>query len=173
MKLNSSSTNIVKRLLTGRPSRPLRSLLKRIEVADLASLLTQLNTVERKTLIEGLVNIRKIAPVLCQIPEHQLTQVLDQIDHATLSETLKIAAIHDGAFLLSHVAEDKRAPLLEDMKAEQRALLLQYLNYPEGSAGRMMATHFFSVPDHITAQQGLELLQIGRASCRERVYARV
>jgi magnesium transporter len=159
MKLNTSSTNIVKRLLTGRPSRPLRSLLKRIEVADLASLLTQLNTGERKTLIEGLVNIRKIGPVLCQIPEHQLSHLLHQMDHQLLSETLEISAIHDSAFILSHMDEEQRAPLLQEMKDEQRTLLLQYLNYPEGSAGRMMATHFFSVPDHITAQQGLELLR--------------
>ena len=98
MKLNSSSTNIVKRLLTGRPSRPLRSLLKRIEVADLASLLTQLNTVERKTLIESLINIRKIGPVLCQIPEHQLSQALEHMDVPVLGEVFKVCAIHDSAF---------------------------------------------------------------------------
>jgi magnesium transporter len=81
------------------------------------------------------------------------------MDDTVLSETLKISAIHDGAFLLSHVEEQRRDKVLAELKPEQRTLLMQYLNYPESSAGRMMATHFFSVPDHITAQQGLELLR--------------
>lgn len=159
MKLNSSSTNIVKRLLTGRPNRPLRSLLKRIEIADLASLITQLHTVERKTLIDGLISIRKIGPVLAQLPESKLEQLISQLDTRTLVEILKVSAVHDSAFVLNYVSEDLHEGLLRQLEPEQSELLRQYLNYPEDSAGRMMDTHFFSVPGHITAQQGLELLR--------------
>lgn len=159
MKLNSSSTNIVRRLLTGRPSRPLRSLLRRIEVADLASLLTQLHSIERKTLIEALIHIKNIGVVLSQIPESQLQPLLQNIDDPTFLEILNVSAAHDGAFLLSHLENDKQEILLADVKPEQRALLRQYLNYPEDSAGRMMTSHFFSVPANITAQEGLDLLR--------------
>lgn len=159
MKLNSSSTNIVRRLLTGRPSRPLRSLLKRIESVDLASLLTQLHTTERKTLIENLISIKKIGSVLTQIPENQLHELLMNIDNSTYLQIIQASAIHDNAFLLNHTDEDKRDALLAELPFAQKERLLQFLNFPEDSAGRMMTSHFFSVPSHISAQEGLDLLR--------------
>jgi len=159
MKLNSSSTNIVRRLLTGRPSRPLRSLLKRIEAADLASLLTQLHSLERKSLIEGLISIKNAGEVLALIPESQLTTLLQSMDTPTFLAVLEVSAVHDAATLLSHVEGDKQTELLNQVKPEQRRVLMQFLNYPEGSAGRMMTSHFFSVPANITAQEGLDLLR--------------
>lgn len=160
MKLNSSSTNIVRRLLTGRPSRPLRSLLKRVETADLASLLFQLHAGERKALLDGLLSIKRAGSVLVQIPEGQLEELLSTFDDAAMEDILKVSAIHDGAFLLAHVTdEDRRKALLEKLPKNERETLIQFLNYPEDSAGRMMTTHFFSVPTNITAQEGLDLLR--------------
>ncbi len=159
MKLNSSSTNIVRRLLTGRPSRPLRSLLKRIESVDLASLITQLHSTERKTLIENLISIKKVGSVLTQIPENQLREVLASVDTHTYSQIIQSSAIHDNAFLLNHTDEEKREALLNELPFSQKERLLQFLNFPEDSAGRMMTSHFFSVPSHISAQEGLDLLR--------------
>lgn len=159
MKLNSSSTNIVRRLLTGRPSRPLRSLLKRIESVDLASLLTQLHSTERKTLIENLISIKKVGSVLTQIPENQLREVLASLDNTTYSQIIQSSAIHDSAFLLNYTDEEKRDGLLNELPFSQKERLLQFLNFPEESAGRMMTSHFFSVPSHISAQEGLDLLR--------------
>lgn len=160
MKLNSSSTNIVRRLLTGRPSRPLRSLLKRVETADLASLLFQLHAGERKALLDGLLSIKRAGSVLVQIPEVQLEELLSTFDDAVMEEILKGAAVHDGAFLLAHISdEERRALLLSKLPLAERETLVQFLNYPEDSAGRIMTTHFFSVPTNITAQEGLDLLR--------------
>jgi magnesium transporter len=159
MKLNSSSTNIVRRLLTGRPSRPLRSLLKRIESVDLASLITQLHSTERKTLIENLISIKKVGSVLTQIPENQLREVLASVDTHTYSQIIQSSAINDNAFLLNHTDEEKREALLSELPFSQKERLLQFLNFPEDSAGRMMTSHFFSVPSHISAQEGLDLLR--------------
>lgn len=160
MKLNTSSTNIVRRLLTGRPSRPLRSLLKRVETADLAALFFQLHAGERKALLDGLINIKRAASVLVQMPESQLKDVLISLDDNVMNSILKTAATHDGAFLLSNLDdEDRKHVLLQGLDAQQQQLLQQYLNYPEDSAGRMMTTHFFSVPTNITAQEGLDLLR--------------
>jgi magnesium transporter len=160
MKLNSSSTNIVRRLLTGRPSRPLRSLLKRVETADLASLLFQLHAGERKALLDGLLSIKRAGSVLVQIPEGQLEELLGTFDDVVMEEVLKGAAVHDGAFLLGHIGdEERRALLLSKLPKADRETLVQFLNYPEDSAGRIMTTHFFSVPTNITAQEGLDLLR--------------
>ncbi len=160
MKLNTSSTNIVRRLLTGRPSRPLRSLLKRVETADLASLLFQLHAGERKALLDGLISIKRAGAVLVQIPEVQLQELLNSLDDQLFDDVLKASAVYDGAFLLSNITdEDRRAALLGRMPQSEREQLVQFLNYPEESAGRMMTTHFFSVPTNITAQEGLDLLR--------------
>lgn len=162
MKLNNSSRNILKRLLAGRPNRPLRSLLKRIEVADIASLMTQLHHNEKKTLIESLTSIRKVGAVLVQLPENQLEKIVSEdIDDDAFVNILTVSAIHDGAFLLTHLDEGRQNTLLDQIEGSHKEQLRLYLNYPEDSAGRMMDTHFFCVPGHITAQQGIELLRQG------------
>lgn len=159
MKLNLSTRNILKRLLTGRPSRPLRSLLKRIEIADIASLMSQLNTIEKRTLVDSLITIRRVGPVLSQLPEVQLEAVLSDLEEALFVNILRVSAVHDGAFFLSYKSPEDQKRLIEPLPTALREQLVRYLDYPENSAGRMMDTHFFTVPGHMTSQQGLELLR--------------
>ncbi|MCB0379105.1 MAG: magnesium transporter [Bdellovibrionales bacterium] len=159
MKLNPTNTAIVKRLLVGRNSRPLKSILQRVEPADLASLLTQLHRLEKRHLLDALISVQRAGSVLEQIPESQLEDLLESLDDEKLARILKHSTISEGSHLLQHVEATRHEPLLINLDREKREKLLHFLNYPEDSAGRIMNSHFFSVPDHLTAEEGLELIR--------------
>src|SRR5690606_20094484 len=65
----------------------------------------------------------------------------------------------EGSFLLQYVDPHRHEPLLVNLEAEKKEKLLQFLNYPEDSAGRIMSSHFFSMPSELTAKEGLEYLR--------------
>lgn len=111
-------------------------------------------------MLDGLISVKRAGAVLVQIPETQLQELLDGLEDQVLDDILSGTAVYDGAFLISNILdEDRRQGLLTRLPKTERDLLVQFLNYPEDSAGRMMTTHFFSVPTNITAQEGLDLLR--------------
>ena len=123
MKLNPTNIAIVKRLLVGRNSRPLRSILQRVEPADLASFLTQLHRMEKKRLIDALISVQKAGIVLVQLPESQLASLLDQIEDEKLSRILKHSSISDGSVLLQSINQYRHEDLLKGLQPEHQEKL--------------------------------------------------
>jgi len=168
MKLNPTNKAILKRLLVGRNSRPLKSIIQRVEPADLASYLSHLTRLEKRRLIEALVTVQKAGSVLEQIPESQLGGLLEDIDDENLARILKHSPISEGSHLLQFIDPTRHEPLLVNLSAEKKEKLLQFLNYPEDSAGRIMDSHFFTLSSELTAQEGLELIR--QKSKEESIY---
>ncbi len=168
MKLNPTNKAILKRLLVGRNTRPLRSIIQRVEPADLASFLTVLNQSEKNRLLKALISIKKAGNVLEQVPETQLPQTLDNLTNDEMVQVLKQSSISEGSYLLQFVESSRIDTLMVDLDPDLKEKLLQFLNYPEDSAGRLMDTHFFTIPSHFTAQEGLDLLR--QKSKEESIY---
>jgi len=159
MKLNPTNISIVKRLLVGRNSRPLRSILKRVEPADLASLLTRLPKTEANRLVDALISIKKAGDVLEQLPEKQMGEILESIPEERLGRIIRDCSTATGSDLLRNIDPNWHDLVLCDVPEDHKSKLLQFLNYPEDSAGRIMNSHFFAMPDHLTASEGLAFLQ--------------
>ncbi|MCB0366448.1 MAG: magnesium transporter [Bdellovibrionaceae bacterium] len=159
MKLNPTNTAIIKRLLVGRSSRPLHGILAKVEAADLATLMSTLNSRERRLLLTALRNLGRDFETLVEVPEQQLAEILEEMNEKDLLALLVYAPEEDGAYFLTQLGEARRVDLLEQMEAPRRARIGQFLAYPEDSAGRMMQTKVFSLPIHLTASEGLEVLR--------------
>lgn len=168
MKLNPTNKAILKRLLVGRNSRPLKSIIQRVEPADLASYLSQLTKLEKKRLIEALVAVHRAGAVLEQIPETQLSALLEGISDEKVARILKHSSISQGSYLLQFIDHSRHDSLLVNLSAERKEKLLQFLNFPEDSAGRLMTSHFFTLSSELTAQEGLDLLR--KKSKEESIY---
>ncbi len=168
MKLNPTNKAILKRLLVGRNSRPLKSIIQRVEPADLASYLTQLTKMEKRRLIEALITVHKAGAVLVQIPDSQLGGLLEDIDDEKMARILKHSSISDGSYILQFVDHARHNPLLVNLSEDKKEKLLQFLNFPEDSAGRIMDSHFFTLSSELTTQEGLELIR--RKSKEESIY---
>lgn len=160
MTLNPTNVSIVKRLLVGRNSRPLRAILDRLPPPDLATLLGLLNTRESKLLLTALLSIGKVSDCLIELPEQQLRGLLKDLDESFVIEVLATSSEDDAAYLLSVMDEVQQRDLLDQLEPQLKLRLQQVLNFPENSAGRMMLTQFFTLPVNISVGEGLELLRI-------------
>lgn len=169
MKLNPTNKAILKRLLVGRNSRPLKSIIQRVEPADLASYLSSnLTKLEKRRLIDAMITVNKAGAVLEQIPESQLADLLADINDEKLSRILKHSSINEGSHLLQHTDSLRHEALLINLSADKKEKLLQFLNYPEDSAGRIMDCNVFTISENLTAEQGLQ--RIRQKSKEESIY---
>ncbi|NQY99493.1 MAG: magnesium transporter [Bdellovibrionales bacterium] len=168
MKLNPSNTSIIKRLLVGRKSRPLLSLLSRLEPADLASLFSSLDQRESKALIDALLAIDKVSETLILLPEQRLEKLLTSLSMNHLQSIVAYSSDEDAAHFLSLLDLGERNELLAQLEAPKRARVQLFLDYPEDSAGRIMETQIFSLNVNLTAAQGLDELR--SAAQKESIY---
>jgi magnesium transporter len=166
VKLNPSNTSIIKRLLVGRKSRPLLSLLSRLEPADLASLFSSLDQRESIALIDALLAIDKVSETLILLPEQRLEKLLTSLSANHLQSIVAYSSDEDAAHFLSLMDFGDRSELLDKLEAPKRARVQLFLDYPEDSAGRMMETQIFSLNVNLTAEQGFDDL---RSAAQKRV----
>jgi len=110
-------------------------------------------------MIDALISVQKAGTVFAQLPESQLKSLLEDVEDTKLARILKHSSIPDGSDLLEMVDPSRHEGLIFDLPGEHQEKLLQFLNYPEDSAGRIMNSHFFSMPDHFTAEEGLRFLR--------------
>ena len=119
MKLNPTHTSIVKRLLSGRNSRPLRSILLKTEPADLASLLGQFNSRERRLLLEALIDVDKATATLLELPDTQIASTLRTLSHERMIQLFLSSTNESVAYLISQMSETEREVILNELGAEK------------------------------------------------------
>lgn len=168
MKLNSTNISIIRRLLIGRKSRPLLSILGRLESADLATLFGQLDFRESRFLIDALLSIDKASETLVLLPEQRLEKLLSRLDPQSLRSILTYSSDEDAAFFLSLMELGERELLIAQLEGPKRTRVQLFLDYPEDSAGRSMQTKIFSIPLDKTASEGIE--QLRSAAQEESIY---
>lgn len=143
----------------GRGSRPLRSILAKVEPSELVSLIPLLSVNEVRVLIDALQSIAKAAEVLSKLPDSQLENVLESLEDPKLVDILSRADVDDGAHFLSLMEEARRNTLLESLSPGRRNKIQLYLSYPEDSAGRLMAPDIFSLPTELSVGEALDELR--------------
>lgn len=159
MKLNPANLSIIKRLLVGRSSRPLLSILSRLEPADLASIFSHLNQRESLLLVDALISLDRASEVLVEIPEPRLERILAGLEQKTLLSIVVYSDLDDSAYLIGLLPPEQREFLIQSMESPRRAKILQYLEYPEDSVGRIMQSQVFTIETDMTAAEGLQLLR--------------
>lgn len=159
MKLNSANLSIIKRLLVGRSSRPLLSILSRFEPADLASLFSHLNIRESLLLVDALISLDIASEVLVEVPEPRLEKLLNQLDQKVLLSIMVYSNLEESAYLIELLTGDQREFVINSLEGPRRAKVLQYLEYPEDSVGRIMQSQVFTLGTELTASEGLENLR--------------
>ena len=159
MRLNPTNINIIKRLLAGRNSRPLRSILIKVPPAERAGLFSYLNNNERYKLIDALFSADIASETLIEVPEQQLALLLEKLERSKVLALLKYSPEDQAAHFLNLLSEEERTELIQHLPPARQAKLNQILSYPEDSAGRLMSPEVFSLPMQLTVGEGLEILR--------------
>ncbi len=168
MRLNPTNISIIKRLLVGRNNRPLRSILSRLAAPDLTALFSHLKTVEIKNYIEALISIERASEALLELPDSRIQELLGTLSDQQIQSIIGHSNEADGAQILELLPEHRRTSILDSFSKTKKQRLIQFLNYPEDSAGRLMLTQVFALSDSLTA--GEALTELRSRSREESIY---
>jgi magnesium transporter len=159
MRLTPSNITIIRRLLVGRGSRPLRSILTKVDPSELVALIPLLSVAEVRVLIDALQSIAKASEVLSRLSDSQLEEVLSALDSQQLLQIMYVASVDDAAHFLSFIPEEDRLTLMEALPEAKRQKIQLFLSYPEDSSGRLMIPDIFTLPSKTTVAETLEALR--------------
>lgn len=133
-------------------------LLDRLHPADVAHLLEQVDTRDRRALLTvwpgGLDG-----EVLSELDENLREEVIEQLAPAELAEAVRDLESDDVVDLVEYLDEDKQEAVLDALDAGDRVVVEQALSYPEESAGRHMQSELVRAPEHWTVGEAIDFLR--------------
>jgi magnesium transporter len=150
----------VQRLLRRGAITNLSKMLGRMPPADAARVITHLSSPKEKREVFELVRGEaKRGQVLSELDGDSIQQVLADLLHSDIAWLLKDLGPDDVAYILGFLPEERGKDILALMKTEDSTEVADILKYPKDTAGGIMTTEFFSLPEDATAQEAIRRLQ--------------
>jgi magnesium transporter len=137
----------------------LRKIIDKTLPADLSPVLPLLLEDDRRKILSLLIEAGKAARALFELDEHDLEEILESTDDATLASICSSSAPDDAADLLDVLDEERRGRILEILGATQGAKLESLLEGEEETAGSLMNTEFLALDEDLTVAQAIEAIR--------------
>jgi len=125
--------------------------------ADQASLLEAIDPDQRSAFIELLGPAFDFS-ALTEVNDSVREEILEELDTETLVEGVRELESDDAVYILEDLDKEDQAEILDALPALDRVALQKSLDYPEGSAGRLMQTDLIAVPPFWTVGQVIDHL---------------
>ncbi len=150
----------VRRLLKRGAVANLTNLLRRLHPADVARVIVHLDTPqERRTAFDLVEGIAEQGQVVSELSKEMIPQVLEDSNAADIAWMLRFVPADDVAYILGVLPEERSQEILPLMKDEESQEVVNLMAYPKGTAGSIMTTEFFSLPEDTMAQEAIKTLQ--------------
>ncbi len=149
----------VKKLIRRGAYPHLAKVLGKIHPADIAHLFRYLDLKEQRILFNLIEDSEISAYVLSELDHATGAQLLEQIDKDTITEVLQEMAYDDAVDIIRNMPDELAEEILNIMQDEDSSEIEQLLAYEEDTAGGIMSTEIFSLPEEITAREAIEKLQ--------------
>jgi magnesium transporter len=133
-------------------------LLDPLHPADVAHLLEQIDTRDRRALLTvwpgGLEG-----DVLSELDENLREEVIAQLEPTELAQAVRDLESDDVVDLVEYLDENQQEAVLDALDAGDRVVIEQALSYPEESAGRHMQSELVRAPEHWTVGEAIDYLR--------------
>ncbi len=150
----------VQRLLRRGAITNLSKILGRSHPADVAKVIVHLSLPkDKRTVFELVRGDAQRAQVLSELDADSIHEVLADMAPPDVAWLLKDLGADDVADILGVLPEERAKEILTLMKTEDSTEIADLLKYPEGTAGSIMTTEFFSLSEDTTAQEAIRRLQ--------------
>ena len=126
-----------------------------LHAADLADLIEALEPEERVQLITGLGRSFD-GEALAELDEGVRDQLMATLPAEVIASAINTLETDDAAYLIEHLGKKDQEEILAKVSREERVALNRALEYPEGTAGRLMQTEFVAVPEFWTVGRTID-----------------
>jgi magnesium transporter len=136
----------------------LRQLLDPLHPADIADLLEQLNTFDRRRLVL-LFGQDFEGDILSELDEGIREEIIAVLHPDVLAEAVRDLETDDVVDLVEDLDEPQQEVILEALEDSDRVAVEQALSYPEFAAGRLMQREVVTAPEHWTVGDAIDFLR--------------
>jgi magnesium transporter len=136
----------------------LRAEAKDLHAADLADLIGALEADERVRLITTLGRSFD-GEALAELDEGVRDQLMEALPADVIASAIDALDTDDAAYLIEHLDKQDQEEILAKLSREERVALNRALEYPEGTAGRLMQTEFVAVPEFWTVGRTIDYMR--------------
>jgi magnesium transporter len=137
----------------------LQRQLKELHPADIAEILTDLDTHERATVFRSL-DPETAADALAEVEDPRIqTQLLETVSQEHAADILDEMQPDEAADLLSELPQETSSALLRKMEVDEAQEVRELLTYPPDTAGGMMTTEFVALPADLTVEEAFARLR--------------
>ena len=138
----------------------LERMVSKMHPADVAKMLHHLNTAqEKRTVFELIKPEGNKAQVLSEMDEGDIGETLADVSAADIAMLIRDLPDDDQAYVLTCLPEERSQEILKLMKPEDSAEVQDLLQYEPKTAGAIMTTEYFSLPEYTTAEEAIHRLQ--------------
>lgn len=138
----------------------LTNLIASLRPADIARMIMQLDTPqERRTIFELVKTVKEQAQVASELDDEVILEVLDDRSAADVAAMLRTVPADDAAYILGVLPEEVARNVLPLVRDDGSQEVAHLMGYPKGTAGRIMTTEVFALPETVTVQEAIQRLQ--------------
>ncbi|MEK7821468.1 MAG: CBS domain-containing protein, partial [Planctomycetota bacterium] len=158
----------LRELIETRSLKELGEFLRRFHPADIVDILREFPATDR-VLAFRLLDKEKIAGVFSLLEPEEQELLLKQFTEQRVKEILLEMGPDDRAQFLEELPADMVKRLLALLPAQEKEVTNLILNYPPGSAGRLITTEYVDLSPEMTAQEAID--QVRRTGLdKETIY---
>ena len=155
-KLHSDLVSKIINHLDSGEHENLKFILKKMHPADLADILSFVQTEDRKTIID-LLGHDFNPEILSEIDESIRDEIIEILPSEFVSKAISKLETDDAVHVLEDLQDSKKRIILETVPKKER--VEEGLNYPEDSAGRRMQHEFVAIPSFWNVGQTIDHLR--------------
>jgi magnesium transporter len=153
--LTSGAVHAIRDALVAGNAARVRRLVKPLHYSDLADLIERFNPNLRHALID-VMRGHLDAEVFPELEESVRDDVMAQLGAAETAAVVTELDTDDAVHIIEDLDESVQQQVLEAMPAEDRALVVENLGYPEESAGRLMQRELVAIPQYWTVGETID-----------------
>ena len=158
IEINSAYIEELTSLIESQNSKELISRIVELHIADIAEIIEDLSLENAKYLFELISDEEKSAAVLVELEDDTREELLEDLSAQEIAEeVIDNLESDDAADLIGELSEDKKEEVLSHIEDEGLASdISDLLNYPEDTAGGLMAKELIKVNENWNTVQCLK-----------------
>ncbi len=134
------------------------ALMEPLHAADIADLLEQISSNERRHMI-ALYGVEFDGEILSELDESIREEVISVLHPEVLADAVRELESDDVVDLLEDLEEPQQEAILGALDDADRVVVEQAMAYPEESAGRLMQREVVMAPEHWNVGETIDFLR--------------
>jgi len=158
IEINSAYIIELTSIIEAKKSKELISRIEELHIADIAEIIEDLSLENAKYLFELISDEEKSAAVLVELEDDTREDLLEDLSAKEIAkEVIDNLESDDAADIIGELSEDKKEEVLSHIEDEELASdISDLLNYPENTAGGLMAKELIKVNENWNTVQCLK-----------------